>query len=102
VSVKYKTKNIKTDGKDVFLATINQTRASTSSSRNFRLTDIRLCIVWLLGSLVCPLKKMIRVVSAIIEKNGDKMAISLKDRLRPPSDTRKYPVPSNRIFKSNR
>ncbi|MFH0875051.1 MAG: hypothetical protein V1859_03875 [archaeon] len=52
MSVKYKTKNIKTDGKDVFLATINQTRANTISSRNFRLTETRLCSVWLSGSLV--------------------------------------------------
>jgi hypothetical protein len=45
VSVKYKTKNIKTDGKEVFLATINQIKANTISSRNLRLTEIRLCSV---------------------------------------------------------
>jgi hypothetical protein len=42
VSDKYKTKNNKTDGKDVFLATINQTRANIISSRNFRLRETRL------------------------------------------------------------
>jgi hypothetical protein len=36
VSVKYKTKNIKTDGKEVFLATINQTSARNISRRNLR------------------------------------------------------------------
>jgi hypothetical protein len=35
VSVKYKTKNIKTEGKEVFLVTINQTSARNISSRNF-------------------------------------------------------------------
>jgi hypothetical protein len=52
VNVKYKTKKIKTDGKDVFLATINQTNANTSSSKNFRLTETRLYSVWLPGFLV--------------------------------------------------
>jgi hypothetical protein len=42
VSVKYKTKNIKTDGKDVFLATINQTRANIISRRSFSVTETRL------------------------------------------------------------
>ena len=42
VNVKYKTKNNKTDGNDVFLATINQIRANINSSRNFRLIATRL------------------------------------------------------------
>jgi len=41
VSVKYITKNIKTDVKEVFLATINQTSAIIISSRNLRLMDTR-------------------------------------------------------------
>ena len=45
VNVKYKTKNNNTDVKDVFLATINQRRAITNSSRNLRLTETRLCSV---------------------------------------------------------
>jgi len=42
VSVKYKTKNNKTDGKDVFLATINQMSARNISRRNFRPTATKL------------------------------------------------------------
>jgi hypothetical protein len=41
VNAKYKTKNIKTDGKEVFLATINQTRANTISNRNFNPNETR-------------------------------------------------------------
>jgi hypothetical protein len=81
VSVKYKTKNIKTDVKEVFLATINQRSANTSSIRNFRLNATILCRVWLSGSLDCPLKKMIRVIIEITEKTGDKTKISLIFRL---------------------
>ena len=36
VSAKYKTKNIKTDAKEVFLATINQTRANTNLKQKFK------------------------------------------------------------------
>jgi hypothetical protein len=81
VSVKYKTKNIKTDVKEVFLATINQRSANTSSIRNFRLNATRLCRVWLSDSFACPLKKMIRVIIEITEKTGDKIKISLRFRL---------------------
>jgi hypothetical protein len=42
VSVKYKTKNIKTDGKEVFLAKINQTNAKINSKRNLRPTETKL------------------------------------------------------------
>jgi len=45
VNVKYKTKNNNTDVKDVFLATINQRSAITSSSKNLRLTETTLCSV---------------------------------------------------------
>ncbi|MDO9341660.1 MAG: hypothetical protein Q7T72_14200 [Bacteroidales bacterium] len=44
---------------------------------------------------------MTKVISAIIEKRGDKMGISMNDRLRPPDDIKKYPVPSNRIFNNS-
>jgi hypothetical protein len=42
VSAKYKTKNIKTEGKEIFLATINQRSANMISSRNLRLSATRL------------------------------------------------------------
>jgi hypothetical protein len=47
---KYKIKNIKTDCKEVFLATINQKSANAISRRNLRLTATRICRVWLSGS----------------------------------------------------
>jgi hypothetical protein len=80
VSVKYKTKNIKTDVKEVFLATINQRSANMSSIRNFRLNATRLCRVWLSGSLACPFKKIRIVTSEITEKTGDNIKISPKKR----------------------
>ena len=67
VNAKYKTKNIKTDGKEVFLATINQIRAKTISSRNFNPNETRLCSVRVSGTLLGPLKKKTRVIIAIIE-----------------------------------
>jgi len=42
VSVKYITKNNKTEVIEVFLATKNQTSANNNSIRNFRLTETRL------------------------------------------------------------
>jgi hypothetical protein len=89
VSAKYKTKNIKTDCKEVFLATKNQISAITISNRNFRLTATRLYKVWLSGSLVCPFKKMKIVINAIIEKAVAKIPISLKQRLILITDTSK-------------
>jgi hypothetical protein len=80
VSVKYKTKNIKTDGSPVFLITINHISANIISSRNFRLTATRICKVWLSVSFVSPLKKIIRVTNAIMEKTVNKMTISLRER----------------------
>jgi len=44
---------------------------------------------------------MIRVISAIIEKTKDKMAISGKIRFLSTIETSKYPVPSNRKFNSS-
>ena len=89
VSVKYKTKNIKTDDNDVFLVTRNQTRAKTISSINFKPIETRLCIVWLSGSFVWPLKKITSVIIAITEKRVDKITISLKNILRLHTDTTK-------------
>ena len=82
VSVKYKTKNIKTEDKAVFLTTINHIRANTISSRNFRLTATRIYRVWLSGSLDCPLKNMRRVINEIKEKTGNRIKASLRLRLR--------------------
>jgi len=87
VSVKYITKNIKTDWNDVFLVTTNQKRAKTISSRNLSPIETRLCIVWLSASFVCPLKKIIRIISVISEKAEDNMAISVNKRLRQPEET---------------
>jgi hypothetical protein len=97
VSVKYKTKNIKTEGKEVFLTTINQIRANTISSKNFRLIATRTYKVWLSGSLVRPLKKMIRVINDIAEKTLASMAISLKENSGFMNDANKYPADNKRI-----
>jgi hypothetical protein len=99
VNAKYKTKNNNTDGKELFLATINQTIANANSSSNLRLIDKRLCRVWLSGSLFWPLKKMIRVMSEIIKNTEDRMAKSLKIRLSPIIEIRRDPVPRNNTSK---
>lgn len=100
VNDKYKTKKIKKDVNVVFLARINQTRANINSRRNLRLTETRLCNVWLSGSLVWPLKKTKRVIIAITENDNDKIIISRKITLRLPVEEIKHPVPINRIFNS--
>ena len=92
LSDKYKTKNIKTEGKDVFLTTINHISANTISSRNLRLTDTRIYRVWLSGSLVRPLKKMLRVINDIAEKTVISIAISLKEISGCRNDTNKNPA----------
>lgn len=74
VNVKYKTKNNTTDDNSVFLATKNQIKASTSSSRNLRVTDTRLCMVWLAASFPWPLIKMIIVTRAIIVNIAERRA----------------------------
>jgi hypothetical protein len=74
VCVKYKTKNIKTEGKEFFLTTINHMRANTISSKNLRLIATRTYKVWLSGSLACPLKKMRRVIYEIAENTVASMA----------------------------
>ena len=100
VAVKYITKNIKTDFIEVFLEIINQTKANPNSIRNFRPTATRLCSVWLSGSLVCPLKKMTRVIMVIVEKAAKRIAISLKNRLSFVTEPRKYTIPDNNKFKN--
>jgi len=74
VNVKYKTKNNTTDDNSVFLATKNQMKASTSSRRNLRVTDTRLCMVWLAASFPCPLINMMIVISAIIVNTAERRA----------------------------
>jgi len=86
VSVKYKTKNIKTDCKEVFLATINQRSADTISSRNFNPIATILYKGWLSGSFACPFKKIVIVINEIIEKERDKIAASLKLRFISPAE----------------
>jgi hypothetical protein len=96
VSAKYKTKNIKTDCKEVFLARINQRRANTISRRNFRLTATRVyrfCLVW-------PFKKMKRVINATTEKEEAKITMSGKLRFAFTMETSKYAVINNSTFKS--
>jgi hypothetical protein len=98
VSAKYKTKNIKTDCKEVFLARINQRSANTISRRNFRLTATRVYRVCLSGSFVWPFKKMKRVINATTEKEEAKITISGKLRFAFPTETSKYAVNSNSTF----
>jgi len=78
VNVKYKTKNNKTEDKPVFLATKNQANANISSIRNLRLIETRVCMVWPAGSLLCPLKKIIKIRRLINIKPADTATISVK------------------------
>jgi hypothetical protein len=78
VNVKYKTKNNKTADKPVFLAIKNQANANSSSIRNLRLIATRLCMVWLAGSLLCPLKNIIKARSAIRVNPAETAVISVK------------------------
>jgi hypothetical protein len=100
VSVKYKTKNIKTDGSVVFLITINHIRANMISIRNFRLIATIICNVWLSASLVSPLKKIIRVITDIKENTGNKIKASRRQRLILAIVESKYAVINNSIFNS--
>jgi hypothetical protein len=93
VSVKYKTKNIKTEGKEVFLAKINQTRANMISSRNLRPNETKVNSVWFSGSLVCPFKKITSVTRDITEKQNESKGISLNDIAIPENENIRSPVP---------
>jgi lysophospholipid acyltransferase (LPLAT)-like uncharacterized protein len=101
VRVKYKTKNIKTDCKEVFLATINQRSADIISSRNFRLRATRLYNTWTSGSFFCPFKKIRIVIKEIIEKEGDKIRNSRKLRFILTTETSRYAVNNSSIFNNN-
>jgi len=98
VSVKYKTKNIKTEDKEVFLTTINHIRANINSSRNFKLMATRICKVWLSASLASPLKKIISVINAIMEKTVNEMTISLRENPGFTNVENRYPNDSKRIY----
>jgi hypothetical protein len=106
VSVKYITKNIKTDARDVFLEIKNHPRARIISSRNLRLTAASVCIVQESGSLVRPLKKMARVITEITEKSNERTTISPISRFigsidlisRPILRTRKLNTNSNKTY----
>jgi hypothetical protein len=97
VNVKYKTKNNNTDVIPVFLAIKNQMNTNTSSMRNLRLTETRLCMVWLSGSFVCPLKKMKSVRSDRSAKAKDNNAASIKTIPMLKFETRRNPVKRTRI-----
>ena len=97
VNDKYKIKNNKTADNPDFLAIKNQTNANTSSSRNLRLIETMLCIVWLAGSLSCPLKKIIKVSRVISEKPAETATTSLKFKLMLIYLIRRNPAASIRI-----
>jgi hypothetical protein len=65
VKVKYKTKNIKRNEVEFFLATTNHSRAAIRSSRNFSDIATSVCIVWDWGSFDRPLRKIITVITEI-------------------------------------
>jgi hypothetical protein len=62
VKVKYKTKNIKRNEVEFFLATTNHKRAAIRSSRNLSVIATIVCIVWDCGSLDLPLRKISTVM----------------------------------------
>jgi hypothetical protein len=76
VNVKYKTKNNITDDNPVFLEIKNQKKTKTSSMRNLRLTETRVCMTFESGSLDCPLKKRAMHVNMIAIKTDDAIATS--------------------------
>ena len=100
--VKYKTKNIIRNDKEVFLSITNQTRAKIMSSRNFRPMDTRLCIVWLSASFVCPRMKIIIVAREIMENPESKITISNSKILISASEITRYPASKRRRFSKKR
>ena len=76
VNVKYKTKNNITDDNPVFLAIKNQKKTKTSSRRNLRLTETRVCMTFESGSLNCPLKNRAMLMNTIIINTDDAIATS--------------------------
>jgi hypothetical protein len=80
---KYIRKNIITKAVSVFLRTINQISVRISSSRNFKLTENRVCSVWLAGSRDCPRKKIASEVRVIRVKKNTRRAISENSIFKP-------------------
>jgi len=76
VSVKYKTKNIKTETK------VNR--------------------VWLSGSRVCPLKNITSVIMTITEKKNDSRGMSINKSLNPEYVIIRNPAPVIIIFNNRR
>jgi len=76
VNVKYKTKNNITDDNPAFLAIKNQKKTKTSSRRNLRLTETRVCMTFKSGSFDCPLKKRAMLMNMIAVKTDDAIATS--------------------------
>jgi hypothetical protein len=85
---------------EFFLPIKNHARASTISRRNLRLTETSVCIVRESGSLVLPLKKIVRVIAEITEKMNERMIISLKGRFNSQNDMIRKPEPSRRILRN--
>jgi hypothetical protein len=83
VSVKYITKNTKTDVSEFFLEIKNHRSASIISSKNLRLIATRVCIARESGSRFLPLKNMVSVIAAIREKEAVRIMISSGGRLNP-------------------
>jgi hypothetical protein len=102
VSVKYITKNIKTDVREVFLEIKNHTRASIISSRNLRLTETSVCIVCESDSRSRPLKNIIRVIAEIAEKDNERIRTSLRKRFIPNNDLINKSVAARIILKKIR
>jgi hypothetical protein len=102
VSVKYITKNIKTDVRVFFLEIKNQIRASIISSRNLRLTETSVCMVCESDSRSRPLKKMTRVIAEIAEKDNERIKISLRTGFIPYNDLINKRVPASITLKKIR
>ena len=83
VSVKYITKNRKTDVREFFLEIKNQRSASIISSKNLRLMATRVCIALESGSRLSPLKNIVSVIAEIREKEAVRIMISSEGRLNP-------------------
>ena len=80
VKAKYSTKNNNTNARPVFLATKNQRKAITSSVINLIPRATSKCIVWLSGSLFCPLNRIIIVTRERAAKEKDRTVISGKSK----------------------
>jgi hypothetical protein len=95
---KYKTKNNNTEGNSVFLRTINQIKARVNSRIIFKLTETRVCKVWLFGLFPSPLRKITNTMIVIREKSADRKIISVNGRISLPAILIIYPAPIIRIF----